>query len=141
PNISKNEFFKFNSKGDFSIQRESLKRMGASEVGSIFVGQESALKLMTGKVLKALGREIPFEDNLSMRKGKMLETLGFDEFIRIYFDNIQVLHKNKYANGIDKYNYFKKFNGDDTLVGATIDGWFVNTQGEAELLEINIVTI
>ncbi|WDS47517.1 DUF244 domain-containing protein [Borrelia miyamotoi] len=136
PNISKNEFFKFNSKVDFSIQRESLKRMGASEVGSIFVGQESALKLMTGKVLKALGREIPFEDNLSMRKGKMLENLGFDEFIRIYSDNIQVLHKNKYANGIDKYNYFKKINGEDTLVGSTIDGWFVNTQGEAELLEI-----
>ncbi|ATQ19165.1 DUF244 domain-containing protein (plasmid) [Borrelia miyamotoi] len=135
-NISKNEFFKFNSKVDFSIQRESLKRMGASEVGSIFVGQESALKLMTGKVLKALGREIPFEDNLSMRKGKALENLGFDEFIRIYSDNIQVLHKNKYANGIDKYNYFKKINGEDTLVGSTIDGWFVNTQGEAELLEI-----
>ncbi|AHH05536.1 hypothetical protein CNO14_04920 (plasmid) [Borrelia miyamotoi] len=38
PKISKDEFFKFNSKVDFSIQRESLKRMGASEVGSIFVG-------------------------------------------------------------------------------------------------------
>ncbi|QFP42506.1 BppA, partial (plasmid) [Borrelia miyamotoi] len=73
PKISKNELFKFNSKVDFSIQRESLKRMGASEVGNIFVGQESALKLITGMVLKALGREIPFEDNLSMRKGKVLE--------------------------------------------------------------------
>ncbi|QFP42672.1 BppA, partial (plasmid) [Borrelia miyamotoi] len=81
-------------------------------------------------------REIPFEDNLSMRKGKVLEDLGFDEFVRIYSDNIQVLHKNKYANGIDKYNYFKKINGEDTLVGSTIDGWFVNSDGEAELLEI-----
>ncbi|QFP42557.1 hypothetical protein F9Y90_05540 (plasmid) [Borrelia miyamotoi] len=60
---------------------------------------------MTVSVLKALEREIPFEDNLSMRKGKMLETLGFDEFVRMYSDNIQVLHKNKYANDINKYNY------------------------------------
>ncbi|QTL84317.1 DUF244 domain-containing protein [Borrelia miyamotoi] len=136
PKISKNEFFKFNSKIDFSIQRASLHRMGASEVGSMFVGAESALKLMTARVLKSLGKELPFEDNLSMRKGKVLENLAVDEFLSIYSDNIQVIHKNKYANGIDKYNYFKKFNGEGTLVGLTIDGWFVNAQGEAEVLEI-----
>ncbi|QFP42558.1 hypothetical protein F9Y90_05545 (plasmid) [Borrelia miyamotoi] len=39
PKISKNEFFKFNSKFDFSIQRELLKRMDASKVGSMFVAR------------------------------------------------------------------------------------------------------
>ncbi|QTL83983.1 hypothetical protein [Borrelia miyamotoi] len=87
PKISKYEFFKFNSKVDFSIQRASLHRMGASEVGSMFVGAESALKLMTARVLKSLGREVPFEDNFSMRKGKLLENLGFDEFILMYCED------------------------------------------------------
>ncbi|AOW96117.1 hypothetical protein AXH25_05260 (plasmid) [Borrelia miyamotoi] len=136
PGIKKTEYFKFNSKVDFNIQRASLHRMGASEVGSMFVGADSALKLITTRVLKSLGKELPFEDNLSMRKGKVLENLAVDEFLSIYSDNIQVIHKNKYANGIDKYNYFKKINGDNTLVGATIDGWLINEQGEAELLEI-----
>ncbi|UPA18573.1 DUF244 domain-containing protein [Borrelia puertoricensis] len=138
PKIGKNECFKFNSKVDFSVQRESLKRMGASEVGSMFIGADSLEKLMRERILKAIGREIPFEDNLSMRKGKILESLGFDEFVRMNVDNIEVLHKNKYANGVDKYNYFKKVEGCETLVGSTIDGWFVNNSGEAELLEIKI---
>ncbi|WAZ85966.1 hypothetical protein [Borrelia miyamotoi] len=37
-------------------------------------------------------------------------------------NNIEVLHKHKYANGIDKYDYFKKFNRDNTLVVFIIDG-------------------
>ncbi|BDU63460.1 hypothetical protein BOFE_10000 (plasmid) [Candidatus Borrelia fainii] len=57
-----------------------------------------------------------------MKKGKILETLGFDEFVRMYSSNMEVLHKNKYANGVDKYNYFKKFKDLKTLVGSTIDG-------------------
>ncbi|AHH06945.1 Hypothetical protein BCD_0879 (plasmid) [Borrelia crocidurae DOU] len=73
---------------------------------------------------------------MHIKKGKALENLGFDEFLRIYSDNIEILHKNKYANGIDKYNYFKRVGLGDNLVGATIDGWFVNNQGEAERLEI-----
>ncbi|WP_051373902.1 YqaJ viral recombinase family protein [Borrelia hispanica] len=80
--------------------------------------------------------KVPYKDNLHIKKGKALENLGFAEFLRIYFDNIQILHKNKYANGIDKYNYFKRVGLGDNLVGATIDGWFVNNQGETELLEI-----
>ncbi|WP_434757477.1 DUF244 domain-containing protein (plasmid) [Borrelia puertoricensis] len=138
PKIGKSECFKFNSKVDFSMQRESLKRMGASEVGSMFIGADALEKLMLERIFKAIGREIPFEDNLSMRKGKELENFGFREFVRMNADNIEVLHKNKYANGIDKYNYFKKFKGCETLVGSTIDGWFVSSAGEAELLEIKI---
>ncbi|AHH07018.1 Hypothetical protein BCD_0952, partial (plasmid) [Borrelia crocidurae DOU] len=133
PGIKKNEYFKFNSKVDFSIQREGLKRFGASEVGSIFLGAEAATELIISRVLKSFGKEVPYKDNLHIKKGKALENLGFDEFLRIYSDNIQVLHKNKYANGIDKYNYFKRVGLGDNLVGATIDGWFVNNQGEAEL--------
>ncbi|ACH94207.1 DUF244 domain-containing protein [Borrelia duttonii] len=136
PGIKKNEYFKFNSKEDFSIQRGTLTRFGASEVGSIFLGVDAASELIISRVLKSFRKEVPYKDNLHIKKGKALENLGFDEFLRIYFDNIQVLHKNKYANGIDKYNYFKRVGLGDNLVGATIDGWFVNNQGEAELLEI-----
>ncbi|MCD2385166.1 DUF244 domain-containing protein, partial [Borreliella burgdorferi] len=42
----------------------------------------------------------------------------------------------KYANGVDKYNYFKKMGSSETLVGSTIDGWFINNNGDLELLEI-----
>ncbi|AHH06992.1 Hypothetical protein BCD_0926, partial (plasmid) [Borrelia crocidurae DOU] len=136
PGIKKNEYFKFNSKVDFSVQREGLTRFGASEVGSIFLGADAASELIISRVLKSFGKEVPYKDNLHIKKGKALENLGFDEFLRIYSDNIQVLHKNKYANGIDKYNYFKRVGLGDNLVGATIDGWFINNQGEAELLEI-----
>ncbi|WP_434757317.1 DUF244 domain-containing protein (plasmid) [Borrelia puertoricensis] len=93
---------------------------------------------MKNRILKVIGREIPFEDSLSMRKGKELENLGFREFVRMNVDNIEVLHKNKYANGIDKYNYFKKVKGCETLVDSTIDGWFVGITGEAQLLEIKV---
>ncbi|UPA16820.1 DUF244 domain-containing protein (plasmid) [Borrelia coriaceae] len=136
PKIGKSECFKFNSEVDFSIQRQSLRRMGASEVGSMFIGTESVSKLVLERILKSIDREIPFQDNLSMRKGKVLENLAFDEFVRIYSDNIEVLYKNKYANGIDKYNYFKKYGKKDNLIGSTIDGWFINKEGESELLEI-----
>ncbi|WP_024654340.1 YqaJ viral recombinase family protein, partial [Borrelia hispanica] len=136
PGIKKNEYFKFNSKVDFSIQREALTRFGASEVGSIFLGVDAASELIVSRVLKFFGKEVPYKDNLHIKKGKALENLGFAEFLRIYSDNIQILHKNKYANGIDKYNYFKRVGRGDNLVGATIDGWFVNNQGETELLEI-----
>ncbi|WP_247067046.1 YqaJ viral recombinase family protein [Borrelia puertoricensis] len=135
PKIGKNEYFKFNSKVDFSVQRESLKRMGASEVGSMFIGADALEKLMLERVLKSIGREMPFEENLSMRKGKALENLIIDEFVKTYDKNIHILHKNKYSNGIDKYNYFKKVGKSDCLVGATIDAWFVNGEGDAELLE------
>ncbi|AHH09986.1 Hypothetical protein BPA_0033400, partial (plasmid) [Borrelia parkeri SLO] len=80
-------------KVDFSMQREALKRMGASEVGSMFIGADSLEKLMRERILKAIGREIPFEDNLSMIKGKILESLGFDEFVRMHSGNIEVLQK------------------------------------------------
>ncbi|WP_051480095.1 DUF244 domain-containing protein [Borrelia coriaceae] len=136
PKIGKSECFKFNSKVDFSIQRQSLRRMGASEVGSMFIGTDHVSKLVLERILKSIDREIPFQDNLSMRKGKILENLAFDEFVRIYSDNIEVLYKNKYANGIDKYNYFKKYGKEDNLIGSTIDGWFINKEGESELLEI-----
>ncbi|UPA11500.1 BppA (plasmid) [Borrelia parkeri] len=135
PKIGKDECFKFNSKVYFSMQREALKHMGASENGSMFIGADSLEKLIRNRILKAIGREIPFEDNLKMRKGKMLEVLGFREFVRMHASNIEVLHKNKYANGVDKYNYFKKFRDRETLVGSTIDGCFVSITGEAELLE------
>ncbi|AHH11502.1 hypothetical protein bcCo53_001060 (plasmid) [Borrelia coriaceae] len=88
PKISKNEYFKFNSEVDFSIQRQSLRRIGASEVGSMFIGTDHVSRLAIERILKSLDREIPFKDNLSMRKGKVLENLAFDEFIRIYSDNI-----------------------------------------------------
>ncbi|ANF34513.1 hypothetical protein A7978_05915 (plasmid) [Borrelia turicatae] len=78
------------------MQRELLNRMGASEVESMFIGADSLEKLIWNRILKAIGREIPFEDNLSMRKGKILESLGFDEFVRMHAGNIEVLHKNKY---------------------------------------------
>ncbi|UPA15675.1 YqaJ viral recombinase family protein [Borrelia turicatae] len=120
------------------MQREVLKRMRASEVGSMFIGSDSLEKLMKNRILKVIRREIPFEDNLKMRKSKILESLGFREFVRMNADNIEALHKNKYANGVDKYNYFKKFKDRDTLVGSTIDGWFVDITGEAQLLEIKV---
>ncbi|UPA08424.1 hypothetical protein AB1O99_05630 (plasmid) [Borrelia hermsii] len=41
PNIGKDECLKFNSKVDFSMQREALKRMDASEIGSMFIGADS----------------------------------------------------------------------------------------------------
>ncbi|WP_434757418.1 hypothetical protein bpuCAU1_001503 (plasmid) [Borrelia puertoricensis] len=129
PKIGKDECFKFNSKVDFSMQREVLKRMGASEVRSMFIGADALEKLMLERILKAIGREIPFEDNLNMRKGKILKNLGFEEFVCTHLGNIEVLHKNKYANGIDKYNYFKKFKDRETLVVSTIDGWFVDIEG------------
>ncbi|UPA11674.1 hypothetical protein bpSLO_001559 (plasmid) [Borrelia parkeri] len=91
--IGRDECFKFNSKVDFSMQREALKHMGASEVGSMFIGADSLEKLMRDRILKAIGIEIPFEDNLSMRKGKILESLGFDEFVRMHAGNIEVLQK------------------------------------------------
>ncbi|WP_422850216.1 YqaJ viral recombinase family protein, partial [Borreliella afzelii] len=79
---------------------------------------------------------MPFEENLYMLKGKELENLGFREFVKAYGDDIVVLYKNKYANGVDKYNYFKKMGVSETLVGSTIDGWFINIYGDLELLEI-----
>ncbi|AHH07140.1 Hypothetical protein BCD_1074 (plasmid) [Borrelia crocidurae DOU] len=115
--IKKNEYFKFNSKVDFSIQLEGLKRLDASEVGSIFLGGEAASDLILSRMLKFFGKEVPYKDNLYIKKGKALKNLGFDEFLRIYFDNIQTLHKNKYVNGIDKYNYFKRVGRGDNLAG------------------------
>ncbi|AHH13275.1 Hypothetical protein BHO_0011304 (plasmid) [Borrelia hermsii YBT] len=56
PKIDKDECFKFNSKVDFSMQREVLKRMGASEVGIMFIGDDSLEKLMRERILKAIGR-------------------------------------------------------------------------------------
>ncbi|WP_434757166.1 DUF244 domain-containing protein (plasmid) [Borrelia puertoricensis] len=135
PNINKNECFKFNSKVDFSMQRRALHRVGASEVGSLFMGADYLEEMFIVRILKSIGREMPFEENLSMRKGKALENLIIDEFVKTYDKNIHILHKNKYSNGIDKYNYFKKVGKSDCLVGATIDAWFVNGEGDAELLE------
>ncbi|UPA12552.1 YqaJ viral recombinase family protein [Borrelia venezuelensis] len=135
PNINKNEYFKFNSKVDFSVQRRALKRVGASEVGSLFMGADYLEEMFIVRILKSIGREMPFEENLSMKKGKALENLIIDEFVKTYDKNIHILHKNKYSNGIDKYNYFKKVGKSDNLVGATIDAWFVNREGDAELLE------
>ncbi|WP_210381173.1 DUF244 domain-containing protein, partial [Borreliella valaisiana] len=71
-----------------------------------------------------------------MLKGKELENLGFREFVKAYGDTIAVLYKNKYANSVDKYNYFKKMDNFEPLVGSTIDGWFMNIYGDIELLEI-----
>ncbi|WP_247067180.1 YqaJ viral recombinase family protein [Borrelia puertoricensis] len=136
PKIGKNEYFKFNSKVDFSMQRRALHRVGASEVGSLFMGADYLEEMFIVRILKSIGREMPFEDNLSIKKGKALENLIIDEFVKIYDKNIHILHKNKYSNGIDKYNYFKKVGKSDCLVGATIDAWFVNGEGDAELLEI-----
>ncbi|WP_434757316.1 hypothetical protein bpuCAU1_001691 (plasmid) [Borrelia puertoricensis] len=39
-----NHLHVFNSKVDFSMQRESLKRIGASEVGSMFIGADALEK-------------------------------------------------------------------------------------------------
>ncbi|AHH04455.1 hypothetical protein BHY_1505 (plasmid) [Borrelia nietonii YOR] len=41
PKNGRDECFKFNSKVDFNMQRKVLKRMGASEVGSMFIGADS----------------------------------------------------------------------------------------------------
>uniref|UniRef100_UPI003B212949 hypothetical protein n=1 Tax=Borreliella yangtzensis TaxID=683292 RepID=UPI003B212949 len=68
---------------------------------------------------------MPFEENLYMLKGKELENLGFREFAKAHDGNIAVLYKNKYANGVDKYNYFKKMGNLENLVGSTIDGWLL----------------
>ncbi|ETZ17490.1 hypothetical protein BDCR2A_01589 [Borrelia duttonii CR2A] len=73
PGIKKNEYFKFNSKVDFSIQRGTLTKFGASEVGSIFLGVEAATELIVGGVLKFFGKEVPYKDNLHIKKGKALE--------------------------------------------------------------------
>ncbi|WP_424632754.1 DUF244 domain-containing protein [Borreliella lusitaniae] len=136
PGISSRECFRFDRNLDFSLQRNKLNRYGASEVGNILIGGAGLKDLMVNRVLKYFGMSIPFEENLYMLKGKELENLGFREFVKAYGDNISVLYKNKYANGVDKYNYFKKMGKSETLVGSTIDGWFVNNDGILELLEI-----
>ncbi len=136
PGISSKECFRFNRNIDFSVQRNKLNRYGASEVGSILVGGAGLKDLMMNRVLKCFGMSLPYEENLYMLKGKELENLGFREFVKAQGDNIEVLYKNKYANGVDKYNYFKKMGNSETLVGSTIDGWFINNNGDLELLEI-----
>ncbi|ETZ17294.1 hypothetical protein BDCR2A_01778 [Borrelia duttonii CR2A] len=70
PGIKKNEYFKFNSKVDFSIQRGTLTKFGASEVGSIFLGAEAAAELIVNRVLKSFGKEVPYKDNLHIKKVK-----------------------------------------------------------------------
>ncbi|XOU12982.1 DUF244 domain-containing protein (plasmid) [Borreliella americana] len=136
PGISSQECFRFNRNQDFSLQRKKLNRYGASEVGSILIGGAGLKDLMMNRVLKFFGISMPFEENLYILKGKELENLGFREFVKAHGDNIDVLYKNKYANGVDKYNYFKKMGSSQTLVGSTIDGWFINNNGDLELLEI-----
>ncbi|WP_418905848.1 DUF244 domain-containing protein [Borreliella japonica] len=136
PGISSQECFKFNRNIDFSVQRNKLNKYGASEVGTVLIGGVGLKDLMINRVLKYFGMSMPFEENLYMLKGKELENLGFREFVKAHGDNIDVLYKNKYANGVDKYNYFKKMDGFTTLVGSTIDGWFINNGGDLELLEI-----
>ncbi|WP_049752309.1 hypothetical protein [Borrelia duttonii] len=73
PGIKKNEYFKFNSKEDFSIQRGTLTRFGASEVVSIFLGVDAASELIISRVLKFFGKEVPYKDNFHIKKGKALE--------------------------------------------------------------------
>ncbi|WP_274542547.1 YqaJ viral recombinase family protein [Borrelia turcica] len=111
--------------------------MGASEVANIFTGERDLAQVMITILYKAFGKQQQDrEETLGMKKGKLLENLGFEELTRLHGDAVQALYKNKYSNGIDKYNYFKKIDGADNLVGATIDGWFINNCEEAELLEI-----
>ncbi|WP_151073873.1 DUF244 domain-containing protein [Borreliella turdi] len=136
PGISSQECFRFNRNIDFSLQRSKLDKYGASEVGTVVIGGTGLKDVMINSVLKYFGMSLPFEENLYMLKGKELENLGFREFVKAYGDNIAVLYKNKYANGVDKYNYFKKIDNFEPLVGATIDGWFININGDIELLEI-----
>ncbi len=136
PKIGSKECFKFDRNFDFGLQRNKLDRYGASEVGNILIGGVGLKDLMVNRVLKYFGISMPFKENLYMLKGKELENLGFREFIKAYGDNIAVLYKNKYANGVDKYNYFKKMENSKTLVGSTIDGWLINNNGDLELLEI-----
>uniref|UniRef100_UPI001AEF642E DUF244 domain-containing protein n=1 Tax=Borreliella garinii TaxID=29519 RepID=UPI001AEF642E len=136
PGISSQECFRFNRNIDFSLQRSKLDKYGASEVGTVVIGGAGLKDVMINSVLKYFGMSLPFEENLYMLKGKELENLGFREFVKAYGDNIAVLYKNKYANGVDKYNYFKKIDNFEPLVGSTIDGWFMNIYGDIELLEI-----
>ncbi|MBB6213794.1 DUF244 domain-containing protein (plasmid) [Borreliella californiensis] len=136
PGISSQECFRFNRNIDFSVQRNKLDKYGASEVGSILIGGAGLKDLIMNRVLKYFGMSMPFEENLYMLKGKELKNLGFREFVKSHGDNISILYKNKYANGVDKYNYFKKMGSVETLVGSTIDGWFINNNGDLELLEI-----
>ncbi len=136
PGISSQECFRFNRNIDFSTQRNELDRYGASEVGNVLIGGAGLKDLMINRVLKYFGMSLPFEENLYMLKGKELENLGFREFVKAHGDNIDILYKNKYANGVDKYNYFKKTGKSEMFVGSTIDGWFINSNGTAELLEI-----
>ncbi|MBB6043506.1 YqaJ viral recombinase family protein, partial [Borreliella yangtzensis] len=136
PGISSKECFRFNKNLDFSVQRNKLDKYGASEVGTVLIGGVGLKDLMVNRVLKYFGMSMPFEENLYMLKGKELENLGLREFAKAHGNNIEVLYKNKYANGVDKYNYFKKVGSSENLVGSTIDGWFINLYGDLELLEI-----
>ncbi|MCD2417192.1 hypothetical protein LRB87_05020, partial [Borreliella burgdorferi] len=108
PGISSQECFRFNRNIDFSVQRNKLDKYGASEVGNILTGGVGLKDLMMNRLLKYFGISMPYEESLYMLKGKELENLGFREFIKAHGDNIDILYKNKYANGVDKYNYFKK---------------------------------
>ncbi|MCD2371571.1 DUF244 domain-containing protein [Borreliella burgdorferi] len=136
PGISSQECFRFDRNKDFSTQRNELDRYGASEVGNVLIGGAGLKDLMINRVLKYFGMSLPFKENLYMRKGKELENFGFREFVIAHGDNIDILYKNKYANGVDKYNYFKKTGKSEMFVGSTIDGWFINSNGTVELLEI-----
>ncbi|WP_418457471.1 DUF244 domain-containing protein [Borreliella andersonii] len=136
PGISSQEYFRFDRNKDFSTQRNELDRYDASEVGNVLIGGAGLKDLMINRVLKYFRMSLPFEENLYMFKGKELENLGFIEFIKAHGDIISILYKNKYANGVDKYNYFKKNGKSEMFVGSTIDGWFINSNGTVELLEI-----
>ncbi len=90
-------------------------------MGTVVIGGAGLKDVMINSVLKYFGMNLSFEENLYMLKGKELENLGFREFVKAHGDNIAVLYKNKYANGVDKYNYFKKMDNFEPLVGSTID--------------------
>lgn len=107
--MSSQKCFRFNHNIDFSLQRNKLNKYGANEAGTVVIGGTSLKDLIINRGFKCFGMSIPFKENLYMLKGKELENLKFKEFVKAHGDNIAVLCKNKYANSVDNYNYFKKW--------------------------------
>ncbi|AYE36987.1 hypothetical protein DB313_05670 (plasmid) [Borrelia turcica IST7] len=131
PRVCKGEFSKYSRSRSFDEQRREQTKLGASEIGSILLGQDDYLRAIAHKT-----GLIKFKTTEQMEKGKIMEGLSFALYERQYRCEITAIYPNKYKNGVDGYNYFKKYRGGESPIGSTIDGWLLKTDGTVELLEL-----
>ncbi|UGQ17899.1 hypothetical protein [Borrelia sp. RT1S] len=131
PRFRKGEFSKYSRNRSFDEQRREQNKLGASEIGSILLGHDDYFKAIAHKT-----GLIKFKTTEQMEKGKIMEGLSFTLYERQYRDEITAIYPNKYKNGVDGYNYFKKYRGGQSPIGSTIDRWLLKKDGSVELLEL-----